>query len=279
MESNKKKASEWFKNLRDSVCECFEEIENIYSGRMTKIEPGKFERKSWDRPGGGGGEISIMKGRVFEKVGVNFSEVYGKFSPKFQSKIHGAENDPTFWASGISIVAHMHSPHIPAAHMNTRYIETKEQWFGGGIDLTPTFPQENETNYFHNELRDICNKYNISCYEEYSKWCEKYFFIPHRKEPRGIGGIFFDQLNSGDWEKDFSFVKQVGEGFRNIFPKIIYSKLNDNWTDEDKKKQLVKRGRYVEFNLIHDRGTKFGLETDGNTEAILMSLPPHASWP
>ena len=220
-----------------------------------------------------------MKGRVFEKVGVNFSEVFGEFSPKFQNKIHGAEEDPAFWASGISIVAHMNSPLVPAAHMNTRFIETKEQWFGGGIDLTPTFHDEEETVFFHNELKKICNEYDSSSYDRYSKWCEEYFYLPHRREPRGVGGIFFDQLNSGNWEKDFSFVKKVGEGFKNIFPQIIKKKFNKNWSDDQKKQQLIKRGRYVEFNLIHDRGTKFGLETDGNTEAILMSLPPLASWP
>jgi len=279
METNKEHASQWFKNLRNSICKSFEEIENIYSGEMANSEPGRFERRLWDRPGGGGGEISIMKGRVFEKVGVNFSEVFGEFSPKFQNKIHGAEEDPTFWASGISIVAHMNSPLVPAAHMNTRFIETKEQWFGGGIDLTPTFPDEEETVFFHNELKKICNEYDSSSYDRYSKWCEEYFYLPHRRESRGVGGIFFDQLNSGNWERDFSFVKKVGEGFKNIFPEIIKKKFNKNWSDDQKKQQLIKRGRYVEFNLIHDRGTKFGLETDGNTEAILMSLPPLASWP
>ncbi|MBL41967.1 MAG: oxygen-dependent coproporphyrinogen oxidase [Rhodospirillaceae bacterium] len=279
MEIYKNKASEWFKNLRNKICNCFEEIEKNYSGNMTTLQPGKFQRKIWERPGGGGGEISIMRGRVFEKVGVNYSKVYGKLSPQFQNKIPGAAKDPTFWASGISIVAHMNSPHIPAAHMNTRFISTTENWFGGGIDLTPTFPEEKETSFFHNELKKICNTYNAKSYEKYSKWCDDYFFLPHRKEPRGVGGIFFDQLNCGNWEKDFSFVKEVGKGFKNIFPKIINNKLNNTWTDEEKRKQLIKRGRYVEFNLIHDRGTKFGLETDGNTEAILMSLPPHASWP
>tara|TARA_Y100001970_G_scaffold293743_1_gene442799 strand:- start:4502 stop:5341 length:840 start_codon:yes stop_codon:yes gene_type:complete len=279
MEIYKKKASKWFRDLRDKICERFEEIEKNYSGSMTKFDSGKFQRKSWKRPGGGGGEISILKGRVFEKVGVNYSKVYGELSPQFKNKIPGAEKDPTFWASGISIVAHMNSPLIPAAHMNTRYILTSEHWFGGGIDLTPTFPEDNETSFFHKELQKICNSYNDKCYKKYSKWCDDYFFLPHRKEARGIGGIFFDQLNSGDWEKDFSFVKEVGIGFKDIFPKIINNKLNDNWTDDQKRKQLIKRGRYVEFNLIHDRGTKFGLETDGNTEAILMSLPPLASWP
>ncbi len=232
---NKKHASKWFKDLRDSICKCFEEIENIYSGQMLDSEPGKFKRKSWDRPGGGGGEISIMKGRVFEKVGVNFSEVFGKFSPNFQNKIHGAEKDPTFWASGISIVAHMNSPLIPAIHMNTRFIETKEQWFGGGIDLTPTFTDERETSFFHNELKKICNDYDKLSYEKFSKCCDEYFFLPHRKESRGVGGIFFDQLNSGDLEKDFSFVKKVGKGFEKIFPEIIKMKFNKKWTDDQKK--------------------------------------------
>ncbi len=271
-------AAEWFKTLRDEICECFENIEFHYINQKADSKPRKFKRKIWDRPGGGGGEISIMKGKVFEKVGVNFSEVFGEFSPKFQSQIPGAKTDPTFWASGISLVAHMYSPHIPAIHMNTRFIVTEKEWFGGGIDLTPTFPEEYETNYFHKELKKVCDNYETKCYEKFKRSCDEYFFLPHRNEPRGVGGIFFDQLSTENWNKDFSFIQDVGRSIKKIFPFIIEKKITKEWSEEEKQHQLVKRGRYVEFNLIHDRGTKFGLETDGNTEAILMSLPPHASW-
>ena len=226
----------------------------------------------------GGGEYRILKnGKVFDKVGVNFSEVYGKFPKKFQKNILGAKNNPNFWASGISVVMHMKNPLIPAMHFNTRYICTTQEWFGGGMDVTPSKKDDLEKKEFHKILKDMCNRHNKNYYPKYKKWCDTYFYLPHRKEPRGIGGIFFDYKRD-NFEKDFKFVRDLGVTFQFIFQKFINKKIKKKWTLKDKEAQYVKRGRYAEFNLLYDRGTKFGLQTGGNVEGILMSLPPLAKW-
>ncbi|MDA9231121.1 oxygen-dependent coproporphyrinogen oxidase [Rickettsiales bacterium] len=277
IEGKQKITSKWFKNLRNKICAEFIQIEKEYA-EVKEIQAGKFKRKKWNRDGGGGGEMSIMKGNVFEKVGVNISTVFGQFSDKFKDRIPGASEDPNFWASGISLVAHMSSPLIPAIHINTRFICTTKNWFGGGIDLTPAITNESETNRFHQILKDTCDKHNNEYYPKFKKNCQEYFFIKHRNEERGVGGIFYDYLNSDNFNNDFNFTKDVGMSLLQIFPEIVRSKMFKKYTKKDKDKQLIKRGRYAEFNLLYDRGTKFGLMTDGNPEAILMSLPPLAKW-
>ena len=241
-----------------------------------------FAQKKWDRDGGGGGVVCIMKGDVFEKVGVNISTVYGKFSDKFKSQIPGAEKTGDFWASGISVVAHMNNPFVPAAHMNTRFLvtglgENRKFWFGGGCDLTPMLPDKKSAIFFHKKLKSMCDKYDKEYYKNYKKWCDDYFFLPHRNEARGEGGIFFDYKRN-NFEKDFKFVRDVGVTFQTIFEKFIKKKIKKRWNKKDKEIQYNKRGRYVEFNLLYDRGTKFGLQTGGNVEGILMSLPPLVKW-
>ena len=268
----KKLVRNWFKLLQDIICRDIEELE----GRKNI-----FKSKTWLRnknKNEGGGEFRILEnGKIFEKVGVNFSEVYGKFSKQFRSKIPGANKNSKFWASGISVVMHMKNPHVPAMHFNTRYIVTSFGWFGGGMDVTPCKKDKKLENWFHSELKKSCNKHNKNYYKKYKKWCDEYFYLPHRKEPRGIGGIFFD-YKKDNWEKDFSFVREVGISFKNIFREIILKKYKKKWSKKQKELQFEKRGRYVEFNLLYDRGTKFGLQTNGNVEAILMSLPPVAKW-
>jgi len=223
--------------------------------------------------------MSLMRGQVFEKVGVNISTVFGAFSDDFKAQVRGAEADGSFWASGISLVAHMQNPHVPAAHMNTRFICTSQSWFGGGGDLTPLLPDAAAGSAFHAGLKSVCDRHNPDYYPKYKKWCDKYFYLPHRNEPRGAGGIFYDNLDSGDWQADFAFTQDVGRGFRDTYVDIVKSLMKKSWTDEDRHQQLVRRGRYVEFNLLHDRGTLFGLKTGGNIQAILMSLPPEVRWP
>ena len=268
----KKLARNWFKTLQEVLCK---EIEELEGG--SKL----FKYKNWERgkkSNEGGGQSRIYKnGKIFDKVGVNFSEVYGKFSNQFKNKIPGTNKNSKFWASGISVVMHMKNPHVPAMHFNTRYVYTSYGWFGGGMDVTPCFKDKKFEKWFHSEIKKSCDKHNKNYYKKYKKWCDEYFYLPHRNEPRGIGGIFFD-YKKNNWEKDFSFVREVGISFKNIFREIILKKHKKKWTKKDKEIQYEKRGRYVEFNLLYDRGTKFGLNTGGNVDAILMSLPPLAKW-
>jgi len=271
----RQRAADWFAALRDQICAEFEAIEDEFAGGSGA----RFLRNEWERAGGGGGTMAVMKGRVFEKVGVNVSVVHGEFATEFRAEIPGASEDPRFWAAGISLVSHPCSPLVPAAHMNTRHIVTRKAWFGGGGDLTPIYPDELAAADFHAALREACDGYTPDAYAKYKKWCDEYFFLPHRNEPRGTGGIFFDYLDSGDWERDFTFVREVGEAFREGYAAIVRQRMRLPWTDEQRRHQLVRRGRYVEFNLLYDRGTRFGLRTGGNVEAILMSLPPEVAWP
>jgi len=271
-EIKKKLASNWFKLLQNVICNDIKKLEN------KKI---RFKSKKWLRSkikNEGGGEFRILSGgKIFEKVGVNFSEVHGKFPKEMRKKIPGADKNPNFWASGISVVMHMNNPHIPAIHFNTRFIYTTHGWFGGGMDVTPSVKDNQERRYLHNILKKMCDRHNKKYYKKYKKWCDDYFYLPHRKETRGIGGIFFD-YKKDNWEKDFKFVSDLGITFQMIFNSIIKKKYKKKWTTKEKELQYIKRGRYAEFNLLYDRGTKFGLQTGGNVEGILMSLPPVVKW-
>ncbi|WP_341754139.1 oxygen-dependent coproporphyrinogen oxidase [Candidatus Tisiphia endosymbiont of Dioctria rufipes] len=277
MTSNKEKAVTWFTNLRDQVCTEFEKIELEYS-KAKGLAPAKFIQSPWARKNGGGGVMSVMRGNLFEKVGVNISTVFGELSLEFSKNIPDTGDSRQFFATGISIVAHLTSPLIPAVHFNTRYIETTNHWFGGGGDLTPFYSNENETTKFHNAFKHACDKHDPNYYPKFTKQCDEYFYLKHRNEPRGVGGIFYDYLNTGNFNNDFSFTKDVGQAFLTVYPEIVRTKMLLPWTNEQKDYQLVRRGRYVEFNLLYDRGTMFGLMTDGNVEAILMSLPPEVRW-
>ncbi|UTW54455.1 oxygen-dependent coproporphyrinogen oxidase [Kordiimonas sp. SCSIO 12610] len=282
----KEKAAQWFEQLRNEICESFEAIERDNKGPLSSRSPGEFERKTWQRENqgdgaeGGGGTMSIMRGgRVFEKVGVNISTVHGTFTEEFAKNIPGASEDPRFFATGISLVAHMNSPRVPAVHMNTRFIVTTKSWFGGGADLNAPLPNEEDTAAFHQALNECCDRHDPDYYPKYKKWCDEYFYIKHRNRARGEGGIFYDQLNSGNWEKDFEFTQDVGKTFNSIYPALVRKHMNEEWSDAERETLLEYRGYYAEFNLVYDRGTTFGLKTGGNVDAILMSLPPEAKWP
>jgi coproporphyrinogen III oxidase len=274
----KSEVADWFAALRDHICAEFEAIED-----MAGPNPGRFERTNWDRPGGGGGTRAIIKGQVFEKAGVNISVVEGDFSADFAARMPGTEAGAKFWAAGISLVAHPRSPKLPAVHMNTRMLVTAKGWFGGGGDLTPLQPgtaaAEEDAAHFHAAYKAACDRHDPAYYGKFKAWCDEYFYLPHRNEPRGAGGIFYDYLDSGDAAADFAFTRDVGEAFCAAYVPIAKRRFAEPYTAEEREAQLVRRGRYVEFNLLYDRGTMFGLKTGGNIEAILMSMPPEVKWP
>ncbi|HEX6141255.1 MAG TPA: oxygen-dependent coproporphyrinogen oxidase [Geminicoccaceae bacterium] len=272
-------ARAWFERLRDRICAAFEALEDACAGPAAgSLAAGRFERRPWDRIEGGGGVMALMHGRVFEKVGVNVSTVFGTFRPEFAGQIPGAGEDPRFWASGISLVAHPRNPHVPPAHMNTRHIRTARAWFGGGADLNPIVPDDADTAQFHARLKGACDAFDPTWYERFKAWADEYFWLPHRHEHRGVGGIFYDYLED-EPEHAFAFTRAVGEAFLDVYPRLVARHMDRSWTEQERSHQLVRRGRYVEFNLLYDRGTQFGLRTGGNPEAILMSLPPLVAWP
>jgi coproporphyrinogen III oxidase len=289
IETRKARARSWFESLRDSIIETFETLEREAPDALYPGAPGKFERTPWSRPAAedgadqGGGVMGMMRGRLFEKVGVHTSTVHGSFAPDFAKQIKGAGSDPRFWASGISLIAHMKNPRVPAVHLNTRMIVTSETWFGGGSDLNPTVDAQRcaddpDARDFHARLKAACDGFDAGWYAKYSKWADEYFWLPHRGEARGVGGIFYDHLD-GDWERDFAFTQKVGEAFREIYPVLVRRHMGERWDEAESAQQAKWRGRYVEFNLLYDRGTAFGLKTGGNVESILSSMPPSAKWP
>jgi coproporphyrinogen III oxidase len=284
LEQRKEQARAWFESLRDRIVASFEALEDTAPDALYPGAPGRFERKPWTREAGGGGVMSMMHGRLFEKVGVHVSTVFGTFTPEMAANMPGAAEDPRFFATGISLIAHMVNPRVPAVHMNTRYIATTKGWFGGGGDLTPLLAEQRSQDapdsvQFHAAYKAACDAHDPAWHAKYKAWCDEYFWLPHRNEPRGTGGIFYDHHDSGDFERDFAFTRDVGEAFLKAYPPIVARRMDEAWTEDEREEQLIRRGRYVEFNLLYDRGTTFGLKTGGNVESILSSMPPTVKWP